>query len=168
MTIKDRILKFLDYKGISVTRAEAELGWSKSSLLKSNNVSSDKIGEFIRHYSDVSTDWLIIGKGEMIKPTNEISNNKVSANNSSNVSTVYNSGQHVNISLPENGTQKIIKPDGSVEIQNLSSGENNSLNDIYRLNQRIQDLERIISEKDATIKSKEETIWALRTLLNKQ
>lgn len=64
MTIKDRILKFLDYKGISVTRAESELGWSKSSLLKSNNVSSDKIGEFVRFYPDVSADWLLTGYGD--------------------------------------------------------------------------------------------------------
>ena len=72
------------------------------------------------------------------------------------------------MSLPENGTQKIIKPDGSVEIQSLSSSVGTGLNDTDRLNQRIQDLERIILEKDATIKSKDETIWALRTMLDRQ
>ena len=67
MSVKNRILQYLDYKGISVTRAEQELGWSKSSLLKSNNVSGDKISEFVLLYSDVSTNWLLTGIGNMIK-----------------------------------------------------------------------------------------------------
>ena len=69
-----------------------------------------------------------------------------------NKSSYTNVGNHINVSLPENGTQKIIKPDGSVEIQSLSSSVGTGLNDTDRLNQRIQDLERIILEKDATIK----------------
>lgn len=67
MGIKERICYFLVYKGISVTRAEKELGWSKSSLLKSNNLSGDKIEEFVHLYSDVDCNWLITGQGEMLK-----------------------------------------------------------------------------------------------------
>ena len=67
MGVKERILKYLEYKDIKVTRAEQELGWSKSSLLKSNNVSGDKIGEFVLFYSDVSPEWLLTGEGSMLK-----------------------------------------------------------------------------------------------------
>ena len=85
MNIKDRILQYLDYKGLSVTKAEQELGWSKSSLLKSNNVSGDKISEFVLHYSDLSPEWLLTGEGDMLKNVNQtvgnISNSRVSGVN---------------------------------------------------------------------------------------
>lgn len=67
MGIKSRILEYLDFKHVTVTRAEQSLGWSKSSLLKSNNVSGDKISEFILLYSDISPEWLLTGLGEMLK-----------------------------------------------------------------------------------------------------
>lgn len=67
MGVKERILKYLEYKDIKVTRAEQELGWSKSSLLKSNNVSGDKIGEFVLLYTDLSAEWLLTGEGSMLK-----------------------------------------------------------------------------------------------------
>lgn len=67
MGVKGRILEYLDFKGVKITRAEQDLGWSKSSLLKSNNVSGDKIGEFVLFYSDISPEWLLTGSGEMLK-----------------------------------------------------------------------------------------------------
>ena len=79
------------------------------------------------------------------------------------------------ISLPEKGTQKIIDPDGTVTIENTSSGVQNNLNEIDMLNQRIQYLERIVSGHEATIKSLETTIKSkddliciLRSSLDKQ
>ncbi len=67
MNIKDRIVEYLKYKGVSITKAEQDLGWSKSSLLKSNNVSSDKISEFVLFFQDLSSEWLLTGNGEMLK-----------------------------------------------------------------------------------------------------
>lgn len=67
MSVKNRIEQYLEYKGISITKAEQELNWSKSSLLKSNNVSGDKISEFVLRYSDISSEWLLTGKGNMLK-----------------------------------------------------------------------------------------------------
>lgn len=67
MIVKERILQYLDYKNISITRAEIDLGWSKSSLLKSNNISTDKASEFVHFYNDISPEWLLTGEGEMLK-----------------------------------------------------------------------------------------------------
>ena len=82
---------------------------------------------------------------------------------------------NISISLPEKGTQKIIDPDGTVTIENTSSGVQNNLNEIDMLNQRIQYLERIVSGHEATIKSLETTIKSkddliciLRSSLDKQ
>ena len=67
MNIKERIIQFLEYKGISITKVEQELGWSKSSLLKSNNLSGDKISEFVLHYPELSPEWLLTGEGKMLR-----------------------------------------------------------------------------------------------------
>lgn len=71
-------------------------------------------------------------------------------------STLNNVGNTVSVTMPESGTQKIIKPTGEVEIHRLDPSSNSE--ELDRLKQRIQDLERIIAEKDVTIQSKEATI----------
>lgn len=78
------------------------------------------------------------------------------------------SGNMVNVTMPESGTQKIIKPTGEVEIQRLDPSDKSNSGELDRLQQRIQDLERIISEKDATIKSKDDLICVLKEMLNRQ
>lgn len=73
--VKDRIIEYLNYKGISITRAEVELGWSKGALLKANSISSDRLGEFILQYKDVNLNWLITGASEMLRTaTTSVSN----------------------------------------------------------------------------------------------
>lgn len=77
MNIKDRIVEYLKHKGISITKAEQDLGWSKSSLLKSNNVSGDKISEFVLFFQDLSSEWLLTGKGEMLKSSTSIISSEI-------------------------------------------------------------------------------------------
>lgn len=55
------------------------------------------------------------------------------------------SHQNINISLPSEGEQKIIRPDGTVEVQKSDS------NYTRLLEQRVEDLERIIKSKDEMI-----------------
>ena len=128
------------------------------------SIGDGKLNDILRAFPQINRIWLLTGEGDMLNPA--YYNNKMTVNGNENVSNIR--GQHINVSMPESGTQKIIKPDGSVEIQSLSSSVSTGLSDTDRLNQRIQDLERIILEKDATIKSKDETIWALRTMLDRQ
>lgn len=73
-------------------------------------------------------------------------------------STLNNVGNTVSVTMPESGTQKIIKPTGEVEIHRLDPSDKSNSEELDRLKQRIQDLERIIAEKDATIQSKDDTI----------
>ena len=73
-------------------------------------------------------------------------------------STLNNVGNTVSVTMPESGTQKIIKPTGEVEMHRLDPSDKSNSEELDRLKQRIQDLERIIAEKDATIQSKDDTI----------
>ena len=45
MDVKDNIYKYLEYKGISVAKAERDLGWSVGGLRKANSVTSDRLGK---------------------------------------------------------------------------------------------------------------------------
>lgn len=66
MGIKERIGKYLKFKGISATKAEAMLNWGKGTLTKSSSLSSDKLEEFLLLFKDLSAEWLMRGVGEMI------------------------------------------------------------------------------------------------------
>ena len=67
MDVKDNIYKYLEYKGISVAKAERDLGWSVGGLRKVNSVTSDRLREFILYFNDVSPEWLLTGQGDMLK-----------------------------------------------------------------------------------------------------
>ena len=67
MNTKKRIYEYLKYKGISPTSAEEGLGWSKGALTKPNSISMDRAEEFVLQFEDVSPEWLLTGKGSMLK-----------------------------------------------------------------------------------------------------
>lgn len=160
MTTKDRLITFLAYINISQGKFEKGVGLSTGFV---NNVgdsirksSLDKISSV---YPELNTAWLLTGVGNMI---NENKNNigrdnygsQGSGDNKSSYSNVGNT--KISVTMPESGTQKIIKPTGEVEIHRTEPSEHSE--EINKLKQRIQDLERIIAEKDVTIQSKEATI----------
>lgn len=91
MGVRERISEYLDYKGVTITKAEHDLGWSKSSLLKSKNVSSDKVSEFVLFYDDVSPEWLLTGKGDMLRsaPTQSECGNIISLSHPKTPDKIY-------------------------------------------------------------------------------
>jgi len=68
---KQNILKYLDYKGISKAVFCRETGISyenfKGKSLKSD-IGGAILGKIITIYSDISAEWLLTGKGSMLKP----------------------------------------------------------------------------------------------------
>ena len=68
MSTKERLVEYLDFKGITKYRAEAELGWSNKSIANGKNFTAERLGEFVTKYNDVSLEWLLFGTGEMMKP----------------------------------------------------------------------------------------------------
>lgn len=66
ISIKDRIYEYLDYKGSTPTRAERELGWGVGSITKIKSISADRLKDITLLYSDLSAEWLLRGKGDMI------------------------------------------------------------------------------------------------------
>ena len=67
MNVKDRIQKYIDYKGINQTEFERSIGASKSYWRNTKNISVEVFAEIIRVYSDASPEWLLLGLGSMLK-----------------------------------------------------------------------------------------------------
>ena len=124
-----------------------------------DGISSKSLNKISKAFPELNTLWLTTGEGNMINSGMIIGENKGNAAQSI-------AGNMVNVTMPESGTQKIIKPTGEVEIHRLDPSDKSNSEELDRLKQRIQDLERIIAEKDATIQSKDDTIKSKDELIS--
>ncbi len=66
-TQKERILQFIDYKGISKNKFYKETGISNGVLDKKSGLSMDTVEKFYSTFSEVSPEWLLTGEGPMLK-----------------------------------------------------------------------------------------------------
>lgn len=66
-TQKDRILQFIDYKGISKNKFYIETGISNGILDKKSGLSMDTIEKFYSTYPEINPEWLLTGQGPMLK-----------------------------------------------------------------------------------------------------
>ncbi len=67
MDAKDRISKYIDFKGISVYKLEVDAGFSNGYWRKTKSISANAVENILRIYSDLDPVWVITGVGEMIK-----------------------------------------------------------------------------------------------------
>lgn len=69
METNERILKFIEYKGISVNAFEKSIGKSTNYVRNSKSFTSNVLASIMEIYPEISIDWLIAGKGDMLKST---------------------------------------------------------------------------------------------------
>lgn len=65
--IKERILQFIEFKGISKYKFYQETGITRGVLDKESGISEDNVAKFIAYSSEINLEWLLLGKGEMLK-----------------------------------------------------------------------------------------------------
>ncbi|WP_246118438.1 S24 family peptidase [Apibacter muscae] len=79
--LSDRIKYFIDYKCISINKFSLSVGASNSyfnKILKDNNsIGSDRIEKILRTYPEMNPEWLLTGKGEMLKDSYPIRLQKI-------------------------------------------------------------------------------------------
>jgi hypothetical protein len=162
---KEKVIKIMEeiisYLKLNPKQFSESLGFDRPQAIYDILNPSKKVGisknmaEKINYrYPYINKMYLLTGEGDMINKNNIGRDNYgVQGNGSQNIS-----GSMVSVTMPESGTQKIIKPTGEVEIHRLDPSDKSNSEELDRLKQRIQDLERIIAEKDATIQSKDDTI----------
>lgn len=68
--IKERIIKYLEYKGYSKYRFYKDVGVSNGFLDKEGSVGADKCERIYHQYPDLNLIWLITGDGEMLNDKN--------------------------------------------------------------------------------------------------
>ena len=68
----DRVKEFIDSQGISVSAFEQKIhasdGMIRRAIKNGTDIQSKWIGSISDNYPEINLDWLITGKGEMIKP----------------------------------------------------------------------------------------------------
>lgn len=166
-TVKDRLLSFIKKSNITTAEFERTISVSNGYVKNiSKSIQPDILEKISNIYPYLNIEWLLIGKGDMLKNTGDVigsvqGNGKIEYKNTGNVEF----GNNINVSLPETGTQKIIKPDGTVE---LTSSDSNSLElenakkEIEELRLTISHLKDNMSVKDELIASLKETIDLLK------
>lgn len=71
MNIRERVLIYLDFKKVSKYRFYKETGLSNGFLDKAGAVNSDNCEKICYCYPDLNPEWLLLGKGEMIRTLDE-------------------------------------------------------------------------------------------------
>lgn len=69
-TQKERIIQYLKIKGISKNKFYITTGVSNGTLDKKSGLTGDSIEKFYSIYDDVNPEWLLTGKGNMLKDSN--------------------------------------------------------------------------------------------------
>ena len=66
-----RIKEYIDFKGVTNKKFEESVGFSNgafaSQLKKNRTIGVDKLENILFTYPDINTEWLLTGKGEMLK-----------------------------------------------------------------------------------------------------
>lgn len=88
--MKERILQFIDYKGFSKNKFYKETGLSNGILDKKSGLTSESIEKIYSKYPEINIEWLLTGKGEMLRTSSQ----NISQNGNTNVNNGHNvSGQ---------------------------------------------------------------------------
>jgi len=66
--IKQNILKYLEFKGVTAYRFYKENDVTRGILTQNNGITEENLLKFIRFAQDISLEWLLTGEGSMLKP----------------------------------------------------------------------------------------------------
>lgn len=96
-TVKQRLIKFLEYKRISKSEFEKQCGMANGYVNSINKgFGSEKLKSITLNFPDLNRDWLLYGEGEMLKPTS--SYNTINQQYSNNATALI--GDNYNVNMP--------------------------------------------------------------------
>lgn len=76
-SIKERVKDFLNYLAIGQNAFEKKVGWSNGYINNVKSISAEKLTDAINEYPQLNAEWLLTGRGEMLKSENENADNGV-------------------------------------------------------------------------------------------
>lgn len=160
MDIKDRIIQFIEYKNISANAFEKSIGVSKSYIRNTKSVSAEVVSSIIRIYSELNSEWLLMGNGSMLKsdtaPSVQLSDRSANYQGTFTepINTIMGSGNSIGGSARERITeikgQKLVQAKTeAIELRH----ENEKLKaEIEHLKMTIELQKSFIEEKERMIK----------------
>lgn len=157
MGLKERIIQFIDYKGLSIQRFELYVGLSNASVAKmGNNTRRTTIDKISIRFPELNINWLLTGEGEMIKSesSSALITHTGTFKRSTINSTVNNGDVNGNVINNSDINEKYEKK-SQVEKENMKLKEENRLFklQIELQNKSLEDKERIINEKERLIQA---------------
>jgi hypothetical protein len=78
--VKERILQYLDFKGITKYKMYQETGIANGVLSQKNGLNEENILKFLSVYQDISLEWLFYGKEPLLKNTQQASKDTACTN----------------------------------------------------------------------------------------
>lgn len=149
--IKQRILLFLAYKGVSPYEFYKNSGVTRGVLAQNNGISEDNLSRFISYFPTINLVWLMSGQGDM-ELANQESGGIIEkqesmqeiSHNSSNTSIVGELVATIKNQAEEIGRLK--------ERNEQLERENMDLRAISNRNITPQDVERVFAEPDSVQK----------------
>ena len=107
----DKILQFIDYKGISKLSFYKEVGLSNGFLDKNKSIGSEKLVKILNSYPEIEPLWLLLGQGEMLKKDiNIVDNTNVNSNTNSIIgNNITGNTGNVTISISNEDVSRIIE-----------------------------------------------------------
>jgi hypothetical protein len=139
--IKENILQYIELHGISKYDFYKRTGITRGVLDQNTGISEENIAKILAYFSDINIEWLILGKGSMVKDDTLRDNPKSS------------SKPNLNTNMLSEPFVKMKKKDNPVENQLLESCPNcSALNNILKATEKaLEHAEsEIESRKDIT------------------
>lgn len=73
MAVKERLIEFIKFKGISIREFCRTIGVSETYVSSMRtSIQPDKLISIVEHYPDINTIWLMTGVGEMTSKVGEL------------------------------------------------------------------------------------------------
>ncbi len=179
--MQERLRLLAEALGISMQKLALSIKASPGYIRSmTGNMGTKFFVNLLRTYPNVSALWILTGEGEMfLEPNNHLTE---SSGNNISIGSVTGSnqiigGNSINVSLPEEGMQKIIRPDGTVIIEALDSHKYTSLytvrenapkygtSDVRTLEKQLDMNKLVIESQQETIRAKGEIIEYLKNEL---
>jgi hypothetical protein len=159
--IKERVFQFIKLIRSNPNRFQESIGVSGTYLKTVKNIGADKVSKILERYPQLNPEWLLMGKGEILKSegdiTNDIGTIKDIVGNHNITST---SGHAISIANGQD-YEKIIEGN-RIELTQKKTESKIYLQEINSLKAEIQRLEAYIKSKDEIIAAKNELINVLK------
>lgn len=153
--IKERIIQYLDLKGISKYECYQKSGIANGVLSQKGGISEENTLKFLSYFGDISADWLFTGKGSMLRNQNVQDSPRTHSNNT--VQTVQNQHKDTKSILPVQEKDKIIPMTADERIDALIR-QNDALSETnLALTKALQDAVKMAHETIAANQRQGET-----------